>query len=233
MTRRIQPLKTLSKTPDYPERPGPADPSRRRFLTRIGLGAGGASILAAAGLPKLAHGQSQEVDFSVLEAHPGRHELRETPAGAPVMPAAPAPPPAPALSATVPPAAQTASPRDAIATITENRALWIEPGYLVLVQWSRPADNTDVIAALEGTTEALAALFSENVSTYENLHDLLQLHILEDQVASLVEAAIAPAELVSLHLDHDCNTVCSGLEPGGGYDDPPRLAGVLPPANWE
>ena len=32
--------------------------------------------------------------------------------------------------------------RTAVTEITENRALWIEPGYLVLLKWTRAEDDT-------------------------------------------------------------------------------------------
>ncbi len=125
------------------------DHSRRRFLRQLGAGAGAAGIVGTLGLPRLSHGQSREVDFTLLDAHPSRASLEPNPAPveAPlaVMPAATAPaPPADAP-------AQPASPARAAVMLTENRALWIEPGYLILIRWMRPEGDAAPVGARLGS----------------------------------------------------------------------------------
>ena len=136
--RKVTPC-NKDESPGYPSRSEVAhDPSRRRFLRQVSAGAGAAGLLSAMGLPKLAHGQSTDVDFGVLEAHPPRSGL------APEQPAAPAPPALP-MAAAPPAPAPPAPPQEpvdevvqVVAEITENRALWIEPGYLLMLMWTRP-----------------------------------------------------------------------------------------------
>lgn len=229
----VTPLQTAeTKVPSWPAS-GPLNPSRRAFLRRVGLGAGGAGFLATVGLPGLSHGQSREVDFSLLEAHPARHDLNPAPppTAAPAQPMALAPP-APAPPAAAPPADSAASaPEEEVGTV-ENRALWVEPGYLVLLRWQRPADNEEVIAALEGSSDAVATYLSEQVENSQSLHDLGRLHVIEDGLAALLELRVAPADIQTLHLDHDCVSVCSTL-PDHFPDDFIPLPGIAPPTDWE
>ena len=220
----------------YPQWPqsGPLSPSRRSFLKRVGLGAGAAGMLSAMGLPRFAHGQSQEVDFSLLTAHPSRMEAAPS---APAQTAPAAAPPAPAAMQMAAPA-EPAPPADGaavevvVAEVTENRALWIDPGYLILFQWVRPEDNDDVVGALEGSTEVVSTYLSERVDTSAALHDLGRLHEIEEGLASLIDSRVSPARIHTLHLDHDCSTVCS-LLPDRIPDHDIPLPGIALPPDWE
>lgn len=225
-------------------RPHPDDPSRRRFLARLAWGTGGASLLAQLGLPRLAHGQSLEVDFGLLDAHPGRDALMP-----PAVPAAPPAPPSatPAPVAAAPPAQ---APADASSpagegegggtnegevgqglTVTENRALWVEPGYLILLRWTRPRSDDDPVAALEGATDAVAGFLGTEVTSSDDLHNLDRLHEIEHGVVELLEPRVVPAVIETLHLDHDCNSVCSQLDLGPDPDVIP-LPGVPVAPDW-
>ena len=95
--------------------------------------------------------------------------------------------------------------------MTEHRALWVDPGYLILLEWSRPVLNETPVASLEGSTEALAALLSEIVTEPDALHDTERLYQIERSVATLLATAVEPATIEVIHLDHDCNTVCGSL----------------------
>lgn len=231
----VHPLKTPPGS-GYParQRDGDAalDPSRRRFMRQLAGGAGAAGLLSTFGLPRLAHGQSMEVNFSLLDAHPSTHDLMSPASGD--MTAAPAAPAEPAAAAPPPPAAP---PSDSVAgagvtQVTENRALFVDPGYLFLIRWTRPADNADVVAALEGSAQAVQSYLGEHVSTADDLHDLGRLHAIEMGVVELLSSRVAPANVETLHLDHDCNTVCSSL----GWEVDPDfipLPGIAPPPSWE
>jgi len=245
-----------SRQPGYPDRDtAPADGSRRRFLRQIGVGAGAATVLTSLGLPQLAHGQSREVDFSLLDAHRNRDALApaaaEMAAGDALADAAaeqsrpeaePAPEPEPeplaepaepVAAAPVAAAPAAAEPPPEQATVVENRALWIEPGYLILLRWNRPASNDDVVARLEGATEHVRSYLTVAVESVDTLHNFDQLHDLEHGVASLLEPLIAPATIDTIHLDHDCSRVCSGLSPGVGPVEPIPLGGEPVPIGWE
>jgi len=138
-------------------------------------------------------------------------------------------------------AAPSAAPAAAVATTTdrpeeevvENRALWVEPGYLVLLRWSRRASDETSISALEGLTDTIAAHLQENVQTMENLHDIANLHVLESQIAEFIANGVE-ARVEVVHLDHDCSSVCSLLPSADGpIDDFPVLGGVVAPPGWE
>jgi len=150
--------------------------------------------------------------------------------------AAPTPPPAPAPA----PAAQAAVPADAIEVppvleerVVEDRALWIEPGYLLLIRWDRPTDDTVAVAMLEGSTETLQAYLSSNITETNDLHDLQRLHSHEQALFALLEPRVEPARIEKLHLDHDCNTVCNVLGWSGPTGPEIPLGGVPVSPEWE
>lgn len=168
----------------YPSRKEAGDPSRRRFIRQITVGA---SATCLVGLPALTHGQSVPVRFDRLNGHP-----------------------------TIERSTSTSSDRWQLAQITtidEQRSLWIEPGFVLLLEWTRPDGNEGPIAALEGATETVSAHLQESVTSVDQLHNLDQLHQIESDLATLLEPIVAPAEIGLLHLDHDCETVCNDLEP--------------------
>lgn len=189
------------------------DRSRRRFLKQVSVGAGGSAVLAGVGLPQLAHGQSREVDFSLLDRHRGTHELVPTPPAQPMAAA----PMAPALREEQAPAdeavldAEPEPPAEPEPQVVENRALWVEPGYLILLRWQRQDPGAAQIAALEGATEAVSAYLGEQVTDGSALHDLDRLHHIEHGLFTLLAGLVAPANIQTLHLDHDCTSVCSGF----------------------
>lgn len=209
-------------SPDYP-RAGRVDPSRRRFLAQLSASAGGLGLFSALGLPRLAHGQSEAVDFSVLDAHPSPTAL--APPAPPAMAAPAAPMPAPAPPAASAPSQAAAEP---VEMVTEHRALFVEPGYIVLLRWERPAGDTAVVAALEGSTEAVSAYLSANIDEMNDLHDIDRLHTHEHDLVELLQARVAPATIEVLHLDHDCNSVCGARGWTGPDPDFIPLPGVPP-----
>jgi hypothetical protein len=117
--------------------------------------------------------------------------------------------------------------------VTENRALWIEPGYLVLIRWTRSPGDNAVIAALEGSTDALASYLTEHIQSNNDLHELTQLHTHENALQELLAERIRPAVLEVLHLDHDCSQVCSIVTPSHPPDAIPIAAGGMSPLGWE
>lgn len=209
--------------PDYPQRKQ-FDPGRRRFLRQVGTTAGGVGLVASLGLPTLSHGQSIEVDFSVLDAHP----LRQT--AEPViqvdMPSMVAPAtPVGSLSATpsvdVTDPGGTDPPEPGLIggdpdedDVIEDRALWIESGYLVLMRIARDAEDVTVGEDVDAASETVASYITENLSNYDVLHNIDSLHTHENGIAVIIDGLIEPAHIVSLHLDHDCTETC-----GGGFED--------------
>lgn len=259
MNRKPIPLKIETQCP--PNRatnplPARCDNSRRRFLRQLA----GSTGLCVVGLPKLAHGQSPEIDFSRLDRHRSIDALTptdiqdadeqallpemeyaeeeavdedeafdsrpteisendpETPSGDDNLDGSP--------SDSDPPPVQYAS-------IEESRALWIEPGYLLLVRWSRPEEDETSIAALENASQSLGEFLSTRVTSVDNLHNLDQLHQVEWELVELLTPLVDPAEISVLHLDHDCTQVCSLLDPSYGYPDIYELDGEMPAVYWE
>ncbi len=230
--------------PSWEERP--RNRSRRRFLSQVSSIAGGAGLLSSIGLPQLAHGQSRPVDFSMLEHHASPSTLAPQPpsearareqaaeeraeeesesvrADAPDEPSRHSEPLA-ELSET---AAEPPGPQ-----VTENRALWVEPGYLILVRITRAEGNSDAITAFEGSTGAVSVYLQGAIAETSQLHNVDLLHSHEVVLATLVQERIAPAVLEVLHIDHDCTTICSGLDPGHPPEIIP-LRGEMEPVEWE
>lgn len=228
----------IGAQPNYPNRQS-FDAGRRRFLRQVGV-TSGAGLVASFGLPRLAHGQSVDVDFSILDAHPLRatEAPLESPA-APMMPPA-LQPPSSAFAAPTDDPAPTPSPDPVdepggtglIAgdpdedVVVEDRALWIEPGYLVLMRLARDAEDVTVGADVDGATQDVSAYITAHLADYDSLHTLDVLHTHEDAIAAIIEARIEPAHIVALHVDHDCNEVCSGGDPY--WDDIPMPGLPMP-----
>lgn len=217
----------------------PNDPGRRRFIRQLLAGVGAGGVLGTLGLPRLSHGQSHEVDFQHLENHPAPEMSFATEVTQAVSAAVSgdelglqglgAGPAAPAAAA--PAAAATTEVTHE--EVVENRALWVEPGYLVLLRWSRQTSDETSIPALEGLTETISAYLQEHVQTMENLHDIANLHVLESQIAEFIANGVA-ARVEVVHLDHDCSTVCNLLPSSNGpIDDIPVLGGAIAPPGWE
>ncbi len=230
----------------------PRDRSRRRFLSQLSVLAGGAGLLTSTGLPKMAHGQSREVDFSMLDNHASHEALIQHVAPSPEEPEAPqeqasgpadsamglaapssmgaAPPnsPPPVVPAATPPVAAG----ETAVEVTENRALWVEPGYLILVRITRAEDNPEAIVGFEESTEAVTEYLQREITESSHLHNVDSLRIHELAVANIVRERISPARLEVLHIDHDCTTVCSLLDPGHIYEELQVPGGIAPPG-WE
>jgi hypothetical protein len=210
----------------------PADASRRRFIRQVMVGGG---ALCLAGVPRLSHGQSTEVDFSVLEHHRSVADQRgmvspRADAAADVADSA--------LREQDSARSRDEAPADPTAladanTVTEQRALWVQPGYLLLLRWTRPDGDDAPVAALEGAADEVATFLAGRVTTVDNLHNLEQLRPLEADLAALLAAIVAPAVIEVLHLDHDCNTVCSALGPSVLTPEPMMLRGDVAAPGWE
>jgi hypothetical protein len=149
------------------------------------------------GLPQLAHGQDQSlpVDFSRLSNHPSVRPAEDEQVMAEVAAPAEEAPPLPADQAPL-----SEAPAEPITVIDENRALWVEPGYLIMLTWQRPDDAT-IVAALEGSAQAVQDFLSARVTQVDQLHNIEQLHGLEGEVLVLLESRVAPAHITVLHLD--------------------------------
>jgi len=93
--------------------------------------------------------------------------------------------------------------------ITENRALWIPPGYLLLLQWTRPEEDLSPVDALEAATEMLTTYLEETVTDTDVLHDTISLQEIEVSLLELLNELVTPAVISVLHLDHDCEALCA------------------------
>jgi hypothetical protein len=101
--------------------------------------------------------------------------------------------------------------------IVEYRSLWIEPGYIILVQWSRPSSNLDVVAALDAAVPSLTEYLSSTVTSSQQLHNPSLLHELEASLLTQLQPIVQPAVIIAVHLDHSCATVCDRLNPPEEY----------------
>ena len=113
-----------------------------------------------------------------------------------------------------------------IASFEEKRVLWVEPGYLVMVLWTRPAEDPSPVEAFEGATDFVSEYLEESVVSMDQLHNLDQLHELERGLVTQLEPVVAPAEIAVLHIDHDCSAVCDLLEPSDGFEERDELMGI-------
>ena len=165
--------------------------------------AAGAGVFSL-GLPRLSHGQSVEVNFGKLCDHP---------------PVGPAGKPLPSKET---PAVE----------LTENRALWVTPGYLVLVRWRRHEDDDAVVAAFEGSADAVSTFLTTRVTSVDHIHNLDQLHGLESDLMAMLAARVSPAQIDVLHLDHDCTVVCSALNPSTEYPENIEVMGDWAGPGW-
>lgn len=187
--------------PGYPTRIEHSchEPGRRRFLRQVLLGSTALGVSAAT----VARAQDgRQIDFSILDEHdPLATDERAQPRASRARRAAPTTEERSETATVVEPAEEM---------ITEQRALWVEPGYLILVQWRRPASNAGVIAAFEGASETVGAhLASQLTEPYAVLHDAAQLQEAERALLAVLVPIVAPAEIDVIHLDHDCTAVCS------------------------
>ncbi len=187
--------------PGYPTKAEHAcpEPGRRRFLRQVLVGSTALTVSAAS----VANAQDgRQIDFSILDEHDPL-----TPDERSQAPAARARRAAPATEERAEAASTAEEPE---VTITEQRALWVEPGYLVLIQWRRPESNADVISAFEGASETVSShLSTEIADPFATLHDPAQLQDAERALLAVLVPIVAPAEIDVIHLDHDCTSVCS------------------------
>jgi len=237
MPRIIKPKSATPPThPTWDDAPEHCDTSRRRFLKQIGVGSG---LLAAVGLPTLSHGQSLPINYDKLSSHPTSAEPRAD-VGADALGQSD-------LAAVLADSADSeADFDDSVADqapasdepelaeeVVENRALWIEPGYLLLIRWARPVDDQSPITALEGSADAISSFLTTQVSSVDSLHNLDQLHAIESALLTDVASRITPARIEVLHLDHDCTTVCNTLNPSREYPEIYEVMGDIAEPGWE
>ena len=223
MTRRTKPTGRVEpKLPSRENNPLPTkcDGSRRRFLQQLGAGTG---LLIGAGLPRLVHGQSLPINFEKLEHHP----RAETPSASSAQ----------TVSYDAAPVADEVgtllAQSGAGEVFVENRALWIDPGYLILLRWSRPVGDEGPAVALEAAATDLSTLIQARVTNVDNLHNFNQLHELENSLVATLSGRVTPATIEVLHLDHDCTSVCSVLNPSIEYPEPIEMLGDMPGPGWE
>lgn len=221
---------TETSAPNRETNPLPAkcDSSRRRFLRQLAGGTG----VCMVGLPRLSHGQSLQIDLTKLDRHrpvgallpvemaeaddfDDEEQARDTEPG--TLMHADDPPPDPIGPATV----------------VESRALWVEPGYLILVRWSRPETDESCVTALEGAADTLAEFLDTRVTNVDHIHNLDQLHELEWELVEQLTPLVVPATIDVLHLDHDCTQVCAVLNPSYAYPEIYELEGDVEPVYWE
>ena len=237
---RRNPVPKATAEPLAPNRetnplPAKCDSSRRRFLRPLAGGTG----VCVVGLPRLVHGQSLIVDLTKLDRHRPvdallplevmeadddaddvlagleEEQVVDTESGVPMH--MDNPPPVPGGPA----------------SIVESRALWVEPGYLILVRWSRPETDESCITALEGAADTLAEFLDARVTNVDHIHNLDQLHELEWELVEQLNPIVTPATIEVLHLDHDCTQVCSVLDPSYAYPEIYELEGDVAPVYWE
>jgi len=224
-----------ARKPCYPTNPFGCrhNPDRRRFLFQVS--ASGGAIAFGAGVP-MTSAQGIEVDFSVLEGHdrlvpsPSPSlvgELGVAARSSVVGDGAVDGTDGPVEATGEPPTPDTEPVDGLLATLTENRALWVDPGYLLLIQWTRPEDDETPVAALEASTQIVADYLELAVVDTEALHETLSLHAIELGLRELLNPVVLPARIEVIHLDHDCEAVCGPLRP----DPLPRLGGsvAVPP----
>lgn len=229
MKRKPAP-KSETASPSYPNRQSaPIEsitvPSRRAFLAQIGLTSG---ALGLGGLPKLAHGQSLAVNFDRLSNHPPLSTVDPAPeAEAAVMDYEEA------EEAVDDSDSDEFAAADPVETITENRALWVEPGYLVLLRWTRTATDSGVIASLESSGDAVATFLSGRITNVDHVHNIDQLHQIEHELLTYLGTLLPGVTIEMLHIDHDCTTVCSVLNPSRAYPEIYEVDGEMPGPGWE
>jgi hypothetical protein len=214
MTRRFRPAQPVeprkaAATPAYPA-DAPPDPSRRRFLRQLVAGTGAVGVAGRLGL---AGAQSAPpADFSILEAHApvdGDGALEVSPPARRRAARESEPEPAERRQEGRLDEARSEAVATAGEWVTENRALWVEPGYLVLLQWRRPADDEAAVAALEGASEAVGGYLRDAVTdAATQLHGTEMLGELETGIAAVLRPVVAPGVIDVLHLDHDCTSLC-------------------------
>ena len=214
-----------------PERWG-CDGGRRRFLKQIGLMSGVAGL---GGLPRVGHGQGIPVDFERLATHPpnSQEPARESEEELSVANNAMSDEAADYDREDLFEEQAQAEPPGSAEIVTENRALWVEPGYLVLLRWRRASEDEAVVSALEGLGATVSAFLTENVTSVDHLHNIEALHLIERNLLAVVTPMIASATIEVLHLDHDCASVCSLLNPGDTYPDRWQLDGEMVAPGWE
>lgn len=120
-----------------------------------------------------------------------------------------------------------------VVVITENRALWLQNGYLVLLRWRRAEGDNAVVAALEGSADDVSMFLADRVSSVDNLHNIDQLHQIEAELLAQLAARVAPAAIEVLHLDHDCTVVCPMLDPSLLHPPEYQIDGDMPAPGWE
>lgn len=187
--------------------------SRRQFLLR--LTAGGGAVAFATGVP-LVKAQELDVDFTILDEHDplvsdsvdlvrrrGRAQ-DDVGDGTGSM----------GLDDGSETGTEESDDNPTIRTdITENRALWIPPGYLLLLQWTRPEEETSPVETLEGLTDMLTTHLAEAVSDTDVLHDAVSLQEIEVSLMVLLNEQVTPAVISVVHLDHDCEALCPADPP--------------------
>jgi hypothetical protein len=117
--------------------------------------------------------------------------------------------------------------------ITENRALWLQNGYLVLLRWRRDEGDNAVVAALEGSADDVSMFLADRVRSVDNLHNIDQLHRIEGELLAQLAPRVAPATIEVLHLDHDCTAVCATLDPSLLHPPEYQIDGEMPAVGWE
>lgn len=222
MTRKPRPKRTYrTSLPSRADEPPPegCDPSRRRFLRQIAAGTGALCFVGFAGN---ARSQERAVQFYRLEGHPETTSVEEGTGSI-----APEPTDEPSVEVDPDPSV------GAVVRVEENRALWVDPGYLILVRWTRPVGDNAPVAALEGAESVVEAFLASSVTSVDQLHNLDRLHRLEAELADILRRRVAPATIEVLHLDHDCSIVCGALSPGTGPPPPVHIDGLMPGPGWE
>lgn len=236
MSRIPKPKTAISPLhPTWEDAPEHCDTSRRRFLKQLGVGSG---LLTTVGLPSLGHGQSLPINYEKLLNHPttggvhrevGADLLQESDLAAMMADSEDSGPSLDDSVADQAPSADEAS----VEEVVENRALWVEPGYLLLIRWARPADNQAPITALEGSADTISAFLTAQVTGTDSLHNLDQLHVIETALLADLSPRLSPARIEVIHIDHDCTSVCSALNPSREYPEIYPVMGDIAEPGWE
>lgn len=213
---------------DEPRRKPIFDRSRRRFLRQLTAGGAG---LCVGGLPALSAATGYAIDLSILDHHPPVCDTSS--AGLPSTKTGGAKPSGAGDVVESGDDSGGWTPLAQSEVVEEDRALWVDPGYLILLRWRRPVDDSLPVSALEAATEALADFLEENAVGMDDLHDIDRLHQLEAELVALLSPLLAPAEIDVLHLDHDCTLVCDTLSPRTPPEPRPITMGFYKPVGWK
>lgn len=226
MKRKPRPKRTF-----HSKLPTRRDWARRHFLRQLTVGAGAIFLV---GLPDVSRAQESRVNFYRIDGHPEVGPLAPSDVGEGTESDPPDDPLEVAERVEDPLPVDDPPPVESRADmVEEQRALWIDDGYLVLIRWSRPEHDRRVISTLEDSASVVREFLSASVTSTDQLHNLDRLHRIETELAGVLQRRVEPAIIEVLHLDHDCSVVCNSLDPSTTFPEVIEVDGEMPFPGWE